>query len=91
MQKVAALILIFVLSLVFNSLALGTAIKTHRPVHLTLSFLGGYDTNIISKPRSDTLAAGLDNEKGATLSSSVRVDFTPRIEGPWLFIRSPRQ
>ena len=62
-----------------------TAIKTHRPVHLTLSFLGGYDTNIISKPRSDTLAAGLDNEKGATLSSSVRVDFTPRIEGPWLF------
>ena len=62
-----------------------TAIKTHRPVHLTLSLLGGYDTNIISKPRSNALAGDLDNEKGTTLNSSVRVDFTPRIEGPWLF------
>lgn len=62
-----------------------SAIKTHRPLHLTLSVLGGYDTNIICKPKDDAIAAGLDDEKGTTLNSSVRVDFTPRIEGPWLF------
>ncbi|PKN20252.1 MAG: hypothetical protein CVU71_00185 [Deltaproteobacteria bacterium HGW-Deltaproteobacteria-6] len=62
-----------------------SAIKTHRPLHLTLSALVGYDTNIISKPKSDALSVGLDGEKGTTLNSSVRVDFTPRIEGPWLF------
>ena len=62
-----------------------SAIKTHRPVHLTISAFGGYDTNIISKPRDDAYGAGLDNEKGLTLNSSARIDFTPRIEGPWLF------
>jgi tetratricopeptide (TPR) repeat protein len=61
------------------------AIKTHQPLHVTLSAFGGYDTNIISKPKDDAYAAGLDDEKGAALNSSVRVDFTPRIEGPWLF------
>ena len=62
-----------------------SAIKTHRPLHLTLSVLGGYDTNIISKPKDNALAGSLDDEKGTTLTSSVRIDFTPRIEGPWLF------
>ena len=62
-----------------------SAIKTHRPLHVTLSAFGGYDTNIISKPKDNAYTAGLDDEKGTTLNSSVRVDFTPRIEGPWLF------
>ena len=62
-----------------------SAIKTHRPLHVTLSAFGGYDTNIISKPKDDAYGAGLDNEKGLTLNSSARLDFTPRIEGPWLF------
>lgn len=62
-----------------------SAIKTHRPLHLTMSALGGYDTNIISRPKSDAVAAGLDDEKGVMLQSSLRIDYTPRIEGPWLF------
>lgn len=62
-----------------------SAIKTHRPLRLTVSAFGGYDTNIISKPKDDVYAGDLDNEKGTTLTSSARVDFTPRIEGPWLF------
>ena len=61
------------------------AITTHKPLRVTLSALGGYDTNIISRPKDDSLAAGLDNERGSVLQSSLRVDFTPRIEGPWLF------
>jgi tetratricopeptide (TPR) repeat protein len=61
------------------------AITTHRPLRVTLSALGGYDTNIISRPKNDSLAAGLDNERGGVLQSSLRVDFTPQIEGPWLF------
>lgn len=62
-----------------------SAIKTHRPLHVTLSAFGGYDTNIISKPKDDAYGVGLENERGTTLTSSARVDFTPRIEGPWLF------
>lgn len=62
-----------------------TAIKTHKPVRLTLSAFGGYDTNMISKPKDNAYGAGLDDEKALTLNSSARVDFTPRIEGPWLF------
>ena len=62
-----------------------STIKTHRPLHLTLSVLGGYDTNIITRPKDDAVAAGLDDERGTILQSSARVDFTPRIEGPWLF------
>ena len=61
------------------------AITTHKPLRVTLSALGGYDTNIISRPKDDSLATGLDNERGGVLQSSLRVDFTPRIEGPWLF------
>ncbi|OPY87025.1 MAG: Tetratricopeptide repeat protein [Smithella sp. PtaU1.Bin162] len=62
-----------------------SAIQSHRPLRLTITALGGYDTNIISRPKDDAVAAGLDDEKGTVLQSSVRLDFTPRIEGPWLF------
>ena len=62
-----------------------TAIKTHKPVRLTLSAFGGYDTNMISKPKENLYSAGLDDEKAFTLTSSARLDYTPRIEGPWLF------
>jgi len=62
-----------------------SAIKSYRPLRVTLSAFGGYDTNIISKPKDDLYAGGLDDEKGVTLTSSARIDFTPRIEGPWLF------
>ncbi|MCG6535518.1 MAG: hypothetical protein L7F78_12700, partial [Syntrophales bacterium LBB04] len=61
------------------------AIVSHKPLRLTLSVLGGYDTNFISRPKDDVIAAGLTDERGGVLQSSARVDFTPRIEGPWLF------
>lgn len=56
-----------------------------RPLRLTLSVLGGYDTNIVSKPMEAAAAVNITDEKGAYLSSSARLDYVPRLEGPWLF------
>ena len=56
-----------------------------RPLRLTVGILGGYDTNIISKPLESSSAAEITDEKGEYLSSSVRLDYVPKLEGPWLF------
>jgi hypothetical protein len=50
-----------------------------------LGFSGGYDSNIISKPVETIPGVGITDEEGNTLSTSVRVDYTPKLEGPWLF------
>ncbi len=56
-----------------------------RPLRVTLSVLSGYDTNIVSKPLEAAVAADITDEKGAFLSSSARLDYVPRLDGPWLF------
>jgi tetratricopeptide (TPR) repeat protein len=56
-----------------------------RPLHLTVGIIGGYDTNIISKPVETIPGVSITDEEGNTLSTSVRLDYTPKLEGPWLF------
>jgi len=56
-----------------------------RPLRLTVSVQGGYDTNIVSKPLESAVAADITDEKGAFLSSSARLDYVPQLDGPWLF------
>ena len=56
-----------------------------RPLRLTATVLGGYDTNIVSKPLDAFVAADITDEKGAYLSSSARLDYIPRLKGPWIF------
>jgi tetratricopeptide (TPR) repeat protein len=60
-------------------------IYQERPLRLTVGVLGGYDTNIISKPLESSSPAGITDEKGEYLSSTVRLDYVPGLEGPWLF------
>jgi len=56
-----------------------------RPLRLTLSVLGGYDTNLVSKPLEASVAADITDERGAFLSTTARLDYIPRLEGSWLF------
>ena len=56
-----------------------------RPLHLTIGIFTGYDSNIVSKPTESSVASGITDEEGAVLSSSVRLDYVPRFEGPYLF------
>lgn len=57
-----------------------------RPLRLTVGVLGGYDTNITSNPLEPPVATTENTDaKGNYLSSSVRLDYVPMLEGPWLF------
>ncbi len=56
-----------------------------RPLRLTVGMMGGYDSNLVSKPIDDAAAGSITDESAYTLTSSVRLDFVPKIEGPWLF------
>ncbi|MFA4916957.1 MAG: tetratricopeptide repeat protein [Syntrophales bacterium] len=56
-----------------------------RPLRLTISIIGGYDTNIVQKPIEQTIATGITGEESGVLQSSVRLDYVPVLEGPWLF------
>ncbi|MEI9479041.1 MAG: tetratricopeptide repeat protein [Deltaproteobacteria bacterium] len=60
-------------------------IYQERPLRLTVGVLGGYDTNIVSKPLETSLAENITDEKGTYLSSSVRLEYVPKLDGPWLF------
>lgn len=56
-----------------------------RPLRLTIGIFAGYDSNIVSKPSESSIASDITGEEGAVLSSSVRLDYVPKLEGPWLF------
>lgn len=56
-----------------------------RPLRLTIGLFAGYDSNIVSKPTEESVAGGITDESGSVLTSSARVDYIPRLEGPWLF------
>lgn len=55
-----------------------------RPLRVTLGLYGGYDSNLILKPRNDTFAPGIGSPGSAFFKPSLRVEFAPRFEGPWL-------
>jgi len=56
-----------------------------RPLRLTLGIFGGYDSNLVSKPVDAAAAEGITDEGSATLSTSARLDYVPKLQGPWLF------
>lgn len=56
-----------------------------RPVRLTVGIFGGYDTNLVSRPVDAAIAGDITDEESATLNTSARLDFVPRLQGPWLF------
>lgn len=56
-----------------------------RPLRLTVGMMGGYDSNLVSKPIDDAFAGDITDESAYSLTSSVRLDFVPKIEGQWLF------
>lgn len=59
--------------------------RLERPLRLTVGIMAGYDTNIVSKPTESSVAGDITGEEGAVLSSSVRLDYVPKLDGPWLF------
>ncbi len=61
------------------------AMYQEKPLRLTVGILGGYDTNMLFKPLESAAAANITDEKAMVLSSSVRLDYVPRLDGPWLF------
>jgi tetratricopeptide (TPR) repeat protein len=56
-----------------------------RPLRLTVDVMGSYDSNLVSKPIDEAAAGNITDEKAYTLTSSVRLDFVPKLEGQWLF------
>lgn len=59
--------------------------RLERPLRLTVGVMAGYDTNIVSKPAEASVAGDITGEEGAVLSSSARLDYVPKLDGPWLF------
>jgi len=55
-----------------------------RPLRFTLGLYGGYDSNLISKSRHQSLSGGIDEAGSTVLSPSLRVEYVPNLEGPWL-------
>ena len=60
-------------------------IEMERPLRVTFSAFGQYDTNVILKPVEGSLAPDITNEDSRVLTSALRVDYLPTFEGPWLF------
>jgi len=56
-----------------------------RPLRVTLGLSYGYDSNVISKPRQESLAGGAGNPGGDVFTPSVRIEYAPLLDGPWLF------
>lgn len=56
-----------------------------RPLRLTVSLLGQYDTNMLQEPYSYPGLADAGEEKSLGMFSTVRLDYVPMLKGPWLF------
>jgi len=56
-----------------------------RPLRVTLGFYSGYDSNLVSKPRQESMSGGIGAPGSGFLSPSLRVEYTPNLESPWLF------
>lgn len=56
-----------------------------RPLRITLGLYGGYDSNLILKPRNEAFAPGISSPGSGFFRPSLRAEFAPRLNGPWLF------
>jgi Tfp pilus assembly protein PilF len=60
-------------------------IEMERPVRITFSTFGQYDTNVVLKPVEGSFAPDITNEESRVLTSALRLDYLPVLEGPWIF------
>ena len=56
-----------------------------RPVRITIGLSGAYDDNLTSKPRLQSLAGSTDSPGSNVFSPSLRIEYAPLFDGPWLF------
>jgi len=59
--------------------------EMERPLRVTLGVFGQYDTNVVLKPLDSSVAPGVTDEESGVLASTLRLDYVPVLEGPWLF------
>jgi tetratricopeptide (TPR) repeat protein len=60
-------------------------LAAQRPLHVTLSLFEQYDDNMVLKPTDESLATGVTNQASMVTNSALRVNYSPRLKGPWLF------
>ncbi len=60
-------------------------IEMEKPIRLTFAVFGQYDTNVVLKPGGSALQSNITDEESLALVTNIRVDYLPKIEGPWLF------
>jgi tetratricopeptide (TPR) repeat protein len=56
-----------------------------RPLRVTMGIYGGYDSNVVSSPRQESLAGSIGSPGSGFLSPSVRIELVPRLNRGWLF------
>jgi tetratricopeptide (TPR) repeat protein len=56
-----------------------------RPIRLTLSMLGQYDTNMLQEPYAHPLLPDAGDERSLRMLNTLRLDFAPILKDPWLF------
>ena len=64
--------------------ALDKRIDFERPVHITASVIGGYDSNVVLKPGEATIAPNITDEEDYFVNPVFRFDYTPKLKTPWL-------
>ncbi|MFC1857872.1 hypothetical protein ACFL9U_07545 [Thermodesulfobacteriota bacterium] len=61
-------------------------LELEKPWRITMGVFGGYDSNVVLAPLDTSVVApGITDEGSAVLAASLRVDYVPLLEGPWLF------
>ncbi|HRY34790.1 MAG TPA: tetratricopeptide repeat protein [Smithellaceae bacterium] len=56
-----------------------------RPIRVTMGIYGGYDSNVVSSPRQESLSGSIGSSGSGVLSPSVRIEYVPRLNRAWLF------
>ena len=60
-------------------------IELERPFRITLAVSGKYNTNLLSNPNDHEYTGGGTNEEVYSTAPSLRINYAPRLKGPWLF------
>jgi len=56
-----------------------------RPWRFTISILGQYDTNMLQEPYATPSLSNVGKQNSYAMTNTVRVDYVPKLNGPWLF------
>ena len=60
-------------------------IELERPFRITLAVSGKYNTNLLSNQNDHEFTHGGTNEEVYSTAPSLRINYAPRLKGPWLF------